>query len=75
MSFRTWAPIRFRYCNHLGEKVALEAELVYPSEWLPEQKPRVLAHRCSHALICNLDESSNCTWAGTQPISDPFKGD
>ncbi len=74
MTFRTWTPIRFRYCHHVGEKVALEADLVYPSEWLPEQKPRVLAHRCSHAMLCNLEERPGCIWAGTQPAVDPFTG-
>ena len=51
--------------------VALEAEIVYPADWLPDE-PRVLAHRCSHGLDCNLDGRSSCLWSGTNPVIDPF---
>jgi hypothetical protein len=52
--------------------VTLEAELVYPAEWLPDQAPQVQAHRCSCGLECNLDERPSCVWAGTNPAFDPF---
>jgi hypothetical protein len=52
--------------------VALEAQVVYPSEWLPDQSPRILAHRCSMAMECNLDGRPSCIWSGTNPAIDPF---
>jgi hypothetical protein len=72
MAFRTWQPIKICYCQHAGEEVALEADMVFPAEWLPEQQPRILAHRCSHAMECNMDERPSCVWAGTNPVFDPF---
>jgi hypothetical protein len=38
---------------------------------LPDE-PRVLAHRCSYSLYCNLDGRPSCLWAGTNPAVDPF---
>ncbi|HSO26714.1 MAG TPA: hypothetical protein VLS48_01500 [Anaerolineales bacterium] len=72
MSTKTWEVIKVRYCHHAGEEVGLEAELIYPAEWMPEQAPRVRAHRCSHALACSLDGRPSCVWAGTNPTVDPF---
>jgi hypothetical protein len=72
MSVKTWQPIKLQFCHHADQEVALEAELVYPAEWLPEQAPRVLSHRCSHAVDCNLDGRPSCIWAGTNPNIDPF---
>ena len=72
MSSRSWQPIKSCYCHHIGQKVALEADLVYPAEWLPDQAPRVIAHRCSHAFECNLDNRPSCIWSGTNPVIDPF---
>jgi len=72
MAVKSWQPIKIRFCNHAGQEVALEAELVYPPEWMPEQKPRILAHRCSQALDCNQDGRPSCIWSGTNPAFDPF---
>jgi hypothetical protein len=72
MAVRTWQTIKVRYCHHVGEQVGLETQVVYPSEWMPEQAPRVLAHRCSRAIDCNLDNRPSCVWAGTNPSFDPF---
>lgn len=72
MSVKVWQPIKVIFCQHVGAEVALEAELIYPSEWLPEQQPRVHAHRCSSGLECNLDGRPGCVWAGTNPVIDPF---
>ena len=74
MSVRTWQPIKVCYCQHVEEEVALEADLTYPAEWLPDQQPRILGHRCSHAMRCNLDRRPSCMWAGTNPAFDPFSG-
>jgi hypothetical protein len=72
MATRTWEPLNFCYCHHIDQKVALEADVVFPAEIMPDQEPRVLAHRCSKGLDCNLDERSSCMWAGTNPNIDPF---
>jgi len=72
MSVRTWQPVKISYCHHVCKEVALEADLVYPAEWLPDQGPRVFGHRCSHAMFCNLDGRPSCIWSGTNPAFDPF---
>ena len=71
MSVREWQAVKMCYCHHVDQEVALEAELVFPAEWMPEQPPRILAHRCSHAMDCNLDGRPSCVWAGTNPVIDP----
>ena len=72
MSIKAWQVIKSCYCYHIGQEVALEAELVYPAEWLPDQAPRISAHRCSQGFECNLDGRPSCVWAGTNPLIDPF---
>lgn len=72
MSEKNWEVIRVRYCHHVDQQVGLEAEVVYPAEFMPDQPPRVYAHRCSHAFSCNLDGRPSCMWAGTNPVIDPF---
>jgi hypothetical protein len=73
MAYRNWEVMKISYCEHAGEEVALEAELVYPATYLPEQAPRVIAHRCSRGLACNSFRQASCIWAGTNPDYDPFK--
>ena len=72
MAEKIWETVKVRYCHHVGEDIEFEAQLVYPAEWLPEQNPRVLAHRCSRAIACNLDNRASCVLAGTNPAIDPF---
>jgi len=72
MANRSWQTIKVCYCQHVQAEVGLEAELVYPAEWLPDQPPRVLARRCSQGITCNLDGRPSCIWAGTNPTFDPF---
>lgn len=72
MAKKTWEIIKISYCQHAGNDVRLEAELIYPAEWLPEQNPRVVAHRCSNGMACNMIGQVNCLWAGTNPVIDPF---
>jgi hypothetical protein len=73
MAVKTWETIKVQYCHHADQQVALEAEVIYPAEWLPDQEPRIVAHRCSHGLACNLDGRASCVWAGTNPTYDPFR--
>ena len=72
MAVTTWGTIKVRYCHHVEEEVDFEAEMVYPPEWLPDLGPRIIAHRCSRAMACNLDDRASCVWAGTNPTLDPF---
>ena len=71
MAVKSWEPIKVQYCDHRKHEVALEAQIVFPSEMLPDQNPRVTAHRCSMGMACNL-ESPSCVWSGTNPGYDPF---
>ena len=72
MAFRTWQVIKVQYCHHVQDEIDMEADVVYPAEWLPDQPPRILAHRCSRGLACNLQGKPSCIWAGTNPNIDPF---
>jgi hypothetical protein len=73
MAVRNWESIKVKYCHHVNDEVSLEIQVVYPTDIMPDQPPRVLAHRCSHAIKCNLEDRPICVWAGTNPIYDPFK--
>jgi hypothetical protein len=72
MSVTSWELIKVTFCHHVDKEVALEAEMAYPADLLPDTTPRILAHRCSEALLCNLDGRPSCIWAGTNPTYDPF---
>jgi hypothetical protein len=72
MAEKTWEVISIRYCDHIHEQVGLEAEIVYPADHLPDLEERILAHRCTRSLSCNLEDRGSCTWAGTNPAIDPF---
>lgn len=73
MSIREWQSVKSCYCEHVARNVSLETEIVLPSEMFPDQPARILAHRCSNGLECNLDGRASCVWAGTNPVMDPFK--
>jgi hypothetical protein len=75
MAQKMWQVIKVRYCDHAGEEVAMEAEMIFPADLLPDQQPRIVAHRCSRAIACNLDNRASCIWAGTNPTFDPFAED
>jgi hypothetical protein len=72
MAARTWEPIKSCFCHHVDQQVALEAEIIYPADFLPDIAPRVLAHRCSKGMECNQEGRASCMWAGTNPTFDPF---
>jgi hypothetical protein len=67
-----WKTMKRTSCDRVGEDVSLEARVVYPAEFLPDQPPRILAHRCSKGLECNQMNTPTCMWAGTLPGYDPF---
>jgi hypothetical protein len=70
MAFRTWQVEKIQYCDHVGHEIALENDLVYPAEHLPEQPPRILGRRCSSAIECNLVDKASCAICGTNPVHD-----
>jgi len=72
MTKRTWEVEKVRFCHHVGKEVSLEAQVVHPADWLPDQPPRVVGHRCSEGTSCNLDGRPSCIYAGTNPNYDPF---
>jgi hypothetical protein len=67
-----WKTMKRTNCDRVGEDVSLEARVVYSAEFLPDQPPRILAHRCSKGLECNQMNTPTCMWAGTLPGYDPF---
>jgi hypothetical protein len=69
---KKWEVIKVCYCQRVDQEVALEAEMIYAAEFLPDQPARILAHRCSEGMHCNQDDRSACMWAGTNPVFDPF---
>lgn len=72
MAVKQWEVLQTSFCERANLDVALEVEVVYPAEFLPEQAPRVQAHRCSNGMECGLFSRPTCTWAGTLPSYDPF---
>ena len=72
MAFRTWQVDKIKYCELVGLEVALEDEVIYPAEFLPDQPPRVNAHRCSNAMLCNQMDKPVCIWCGTNPDRQPL---
>jgi hypothetical protein len=72
MAMKVWEVQKVCYCEHIGQDVALEAHVLYPADFIPEMNARILAHRCSQGMSCNLDNRASCIWAGTNPVIDPF---
>jgi hypothetical protein len=72
MSERSMEVIKVCFCEHIKQEVALEADVLYPADFLPDP-PRVLSHRCSRGEECNLFDQAACVWAGTNPVVDPFR--
>jgi len=72
MAVRTWEVSKIKYCEYVRHEIALETEVVYPAEHLPEQLPRVISHRCSNAIACNQLDQPVCIWCGTNPDHQPL---
>lgn len=71
MAHKQWKIGTIRYCEHVGHEIALESQVVYPPEHLPDQPPRILARRCSNAMECNAMDRMACAWCGTNPHVRP----
>jgi hypothetical protein len=72
MAQKKWQVERVHYCEHVGQAIALEVQVVYPADHLPDQPPHVIAHRCSKALECNQVDKPTCSYCFTNP--DPKLG-
>jgi hypothetical protein len=72
MPIEAWEPIKKAHCDRIDEEVALEARVIYPAEFLPDQPGRILAHRCSQSISCSVLDRPTCCWAGSWPGYDPF---
>jgi hypothetical protein len=72
VAYRKWEIVQVRYCDHVGCQVALEADTIFPADHLPDQKPRVIAQRCTQAIRCMVTNKPSCIWAGSNPLFDPF---
>ena len=59
MAERTWEVTKVCFCDHVKHEVALEAEVLYPVDTLPNP-PRVLSHRCSPGMQCNQFAQPAC---------------
>ncbi len=72
MAFKTWQVVKIRYCDNAGKEVALEAEAIYPADFIPDTAPRIQGHRCSNAVHCAMYKKTGCMWSGANPNFDPF---
>jgi hypothetical protein len=70
MAQKKWQVEKVHYCEHVGQEVALEVELVYPADYLPNP-PHITAHRCSKALECNKVDKMVCAYCFTNPDQQP----
>ena len=71
MAEKTWQVEEIKHCAHIGHEVAIESEVVYPAEHLPDQPPHVVAHRCSFGIECNMIDHPVCALCGTNPDINP----
>ncbi len=71
MTIRAWQVEKIAYCEYVGHEIALEAEVVYPADELPDLTPRIVAHRCSNAIECNAMDKPVCRWCATNPNYSP----
>ena len=72
MAQKQWYVSMVLYCEHVGHEVDLETEVVLPSEYLPEQPPRIIARRCSNAIDCNGSNKPPCAWYATNTDYRPM---
>jgi len=56
---RTWETSMVSYCEHVKGEVALEAEMLFPMDELPDP-PRGISHRCTRGAECNQSGKAAC---------------
>lgn len=73
MAERDWEVLKVKYCERIGCDVNLEVERIIPAEYLGEQPPRLVSHRCSRGRECMMFEQVSCIWSGSNSVVDPFQ--
>jgi hypothetical protein len=71
MAERAWENIKVRFCDLADCKVALQVDVLYPPENLPDGS-RIVGERCSHGGQCMKFDTGRCMWSGVNPGYDPF---
>ncbi len=60
-----WVPVKKQWCDILQDEAELLEKRVYPNEIIPDTEAyRVVAHKCTAAVTCNL-LGCQCQWAYT----------
>jgi hypothetical protein len=62
MAWESWRAGKQTHCEVMDEKVTLQSRLAFAADNLPDQPPRVLAHRCSSAENCDHFDQNKCPW-------------
>jgi hypothetical protein len=71
LATKQWESIKRQYCDKAGCQVALQAQIIYPIDYLPDN-PRILGERCSHGDLCLKERLGSCAYSGGDPDFDPF---
>lgn len=72
MTQKYWQTQKSCFCERVGHEIRIETQMVFPAEHLPDQPPRILAHRCSSAIECNALNKMVCAYSGTNPDFKPL---
>lgn len=60
MAWETWQTVKRARCEFVKGEVALQSKLIYATDLLPDQPPRVVDYRCSSGENCNRFDHSDC---------------
>lgn len=71
MATTRWETIKQQYCDKAGCQVALQAHIIFPIDYLPDN-PRIASERCSHGDLCLKERLGACGYSGGDPEIDPF---
>ena len=62
MAWESWRTVKQTRCEIMDEEITLHSRLAFAADNLPDQPPRVLAHRCSSAEHCDHFDQPKCPW-------------
>jgi hypothetical protein len=71
---QAWQVLQTKFCERASSEVYLEAKKIYPPEVLGLQPARIISHRCSNGQVCMMFGQAGCSWSGSNPDLDPFRG-
>jgi hypothetical protein len=71
---QAWEAQQIMYCERTSSEVQLEVKKLYPPEVLGVKPARITSHRCSNGQECMMFGQAGCTWSGSNPDFDPFRG-